>query len=64
MPKLKCNWCKDTGKLSLKSRGAIECLNCKGSGKGVDGGDEGQVCGSTRKPWLLGNKHGCKKVAV
>ena len=57
MSELKCNWCKGAGKLSLKSRGIIECLNCKGSGKGVDGGN---VITNRPKPWMVDNKHARK----
>ena len=51
---MKCKWCKGIGEIKLIGKGWIPCLNCKGSGEGVDGGHTIQV---GTKPWLKNNKH-------
>jgi DnaJ-class molecular chaperone len=58
----KCIWCRGTGSIKLRHRGLIPCLNCKGSGKGFDGGT-GCVSGSP-KPWMNGNKFQSSKKAI
>ena len=34
----KCSWCNGTGNLCMVPLGVMACLNCKGTGKGEDGG--------------------------
>lgn len=51
---MKCIWCKGKREIKLIGKGWIPCLNCHGTGEGVDGGHTLQV--GTR-PWMKGNKN-------
>jgi hypothetical protein len=54
-----CSWCKGKGHLSLIHYGKIVCLNCKGIGKGKDGGD---VIAAQERPWMIGNNNNPNRV--
>lgn len=52
-----CVWCRGLGKVGLKGHDPILCPNCKGSGRGSDGGQK-NVTG-LKRPYMLGNKFAC-----
>lgn len=58
---MKCTWCKSTGFLRLDKR-KIVCLNCRGSGKGGDGGVYRTIGGRSKR--LLRNQYGVKKFQI
>jgi hypothetical protein len=57
---MRCHWCKGRGTLHLSGYGVRVCLNCHGTGKGVDGGDK--PISYARKPWAIGNSYGKRRI--